>query len=34
MKIGRYHLCGTGISRAAIASPELFGRKIYGIGSQ
>ena len=28
MKIGRFHLCGTGISRAATASPELFGRKI------
>jgi len=34
MKIGRYHLCGTGISRAAAASLKLFGRKIYGIGSQ
>ena len=34
MRIGHFYLCGTGISRAATASPELFGRKIYGIVSQ
>lgn len=34
MKIGRYHLCGAGISRTAAAFLKLFGRKIYGIGSQ
>ena len=34
MRIGRFYLCGTGISCAATASPELFGRKIYGIISQ
>ena len=34
MRIGRYHLCGTGMSRDETASPELFGRKIYGIVSQ
>ena len=34
MRIGHFHLCGTGISRAATSSPELFGRKIYGIVSQ
>lgn len=34
MRIGHFHLCGTGISRAAAAFLKLFGRKLYGIVSQ
>ena len=34
MRIGHFHLCGAGISRTATATLKLFGRKIYGIGSQ
>ena len=34
MRIGRFYLCGTGISRAATAFLKLFGRRIYGVVSQ
>lgn len=34
MRIGRFYLCGAGISRTATAFLKLSGRKIYGIVSQ